>query len=98
VSVKRTLTDKLSLSVNAEAGDGKADSLIAGRQTDSPGEVCGDTWASTALHPQPPALPLALALGLALGQAGASPFALLQRRGELGHLVQCRPLLGRDGR
>ncbi len=30
LSVKRTLTDKLSLSVNAEAGDGKADSLIAG--------------------------------------------------------------------
>ncbi len=45
-----------------------------------------------------PALPLALALSFAPGQAGAAPLALLQRRGELGHPVQCRPLLGRDGR
>lgn len=38
---------------------------------------------------------MALALCLALGQAGASPFALLHGRGELGHPVQRRPLLGR---
>ncbi len=44
-------------------------------------------------HLHPSMLPLALALGLTLGQAGAGPFACFQRRGELGHLVQRRPLL-----
>jgi len=51
------------------------------------------TETAPASHPHSPALSLVLALGLTLGQAGAGPLALLQRRGELGHPVQGRPLL-----
>ncbi len=45
VSIKRTMTNKLSLSVNAEAGDGKADGLIARWRN---GVAFGDSWRGSS--------------------------------------------------
>ncbi len=58
------------------------------------GTECRRRQTSFGLKPHAPALPFLLALGLALGQAGTGPLALLHGRGELGHPVQRRPVLG----
>lgn len=60
--------------------------------------VSGDTQVSAALHPQPSALPLALALRLPLGRCRTSPLPCLQGYGQPSHPVQFRLLRKRDGR